>query len=82
MFGLTKEIYIFLDAPGGTGKNLFTLISAKVRSQVKLALAVASSDIAVTLLAGGRTAHPNLIWLLLFLYIKIACALFVKMALW
>ncbi|CAB3233342.1 unnamed protein product [Arctia plantaginis] len=50
----------FLDASGGTGKTFITnLILAKVRSQGKLALAVASSGIAATLLAGGRTAHST-----------------------
>ncbi|XP_048514974.1 LOW QUALITY PROTEIN: ATP-dependent DNA helicase pif1-like [Athalia rosae] len=44
----------------GTGKTFITnLILAKVRSQGKLALAVASSGIAATLLAGGRTAHST-----------------------
>lgn len=33
------------------------MILAKVRSQGKLALAVASSGIAATILAGVRTAH-------------------------
>jgi hypothetical protein len=47
-----------LDAPGGTGKTfLISLILAKIRSQQKIALAVASSGIAATLLDGGRTAH-------------------------
>ncbi len=49
---------IFLDAPGGTGKTfLLNLLLAKVRQQKKIAVAVASSGIAVTLLTGGRTAH-------------------------
>ncbi|XP_065832001.1 ATP-dependent DNA helicase PIF2-like [Oscarella lobularis] len=49
---------IFLDAPGGTGKTyLINLILAKVRSQGHVALAVASSGIAATLLTGGKTAH-------------------------
>ncbi len=48
----------FLDAPGGTGKTfVLNLILAKVRLQRKVALAVASSGIAATLLQGGRTAH-------------------------
>ncbi|XP_044592014.1 ATP-dependent DNA helicase RRM3-like [Cotesia glomerata] len=48
----------FLDAPGGTGKTfLISLILAKIRSQQKIALVVASSGIAATLLDGGRTAH-------------------------
>lgn len=48
----------FLDAPGGTGKTfVLNLILAKVRLARKVALAVASSGIAATLLQGGRTAH-------------------------
>lgn len=46
--------FFFLDAPGGTGKTfLISLILAKIRSQQKIALAIASSGIAVTLLDGG-----------------------------
>ncbi|XP_060846147.1 ATP-dependent DNA helicase PIF1-like [Rhopalosiphum padi] len=52
----TGGIY-FLDAPGGTGKTfLISLILATIRSQNKIALALASSGIAATLLEGGRTA--------------------------
>ena len=48
----------FLDAPGGTGKTfLINVILAKVRMKKDIALAVASSGIAATLLPGGRTAH-------------------------
>ncbi|XP_017468423.1 PREDICTED: uncharacterized protein LOC108360582 isoform X2 [Rhagoletis zephyria] len=48
----------FLDAPGGTGKTfLINLLLAKIRSSGEIALAVASSGIAATLLDGGRTAH-------------------------
>ena len=51
------EMY-FLDAPGGTGKTFLTrIILAKLRSEGKIALAVASSGIASTLLPGGKTAH-------------------------
>lgn len=50
----------FLDAPGGTGKTfLINLLLRKVRSTGKIALAVASSGIAATLLEGGRTAHST-----------------------
>ena len=49
---------IFLDAPGGTGKTyLLNLFLDKIRSQGDIALAVASSGIAATLLTGGKTAH-------------------------
>lgn len=45
-----------LDAPGGTGKTYLTrAILAEIRRQI--ALAVASSGIAATLLPGGKTAH-------------------------
>ena len=50
----------FLDAPGGTGKTfLINLILAKIRQNKCIALAVASSGIAATLLTGGRTAHST-----------------------
>ena len=50
----------FLDAPGGTGKTfLINLLLAKVRSDRGIALAVASSGIAATLLEGGKTAHAT-----------------------
>jgi len=52
---------IFLDAPGGTGKTfVINLLLAKIRQQTKIAIAVASSGIAATLLHGGRTAHSKL----------------------
>ena len=48
----------FLDAPGGTGKTFVTtLLLDMVRQQQGIAIAVASSGIAATLLPGGRTAH-------------------------
>ena len=51
---------LFLDAPGGTSKTfLINLILAKIRSEVKIALATASSGIAATLLTGGRTLHST-----------------------
>jgi len=51
----------FLDAPGGTGKTfVINLLLAKIRLQRKIAVAVASSGIAATLLSGGRTAHSTL----------------------
>jgi len=52
---------IFLDAPGGTGKTfVINLLLAKIRKESKIAIAVASSGIAATLLQGGRTAHSTL----------------------
>ncbi|XP_014666796.1 PREDICTED: ATP-dependent DNA helicase PIF1-like [Priapulus caudatus] len=51
----------FLNAPGGTGKTFVTsLLLAKIRTQKNICLAVASSGIPATLLAGGRTAHSTL----------------------
>ena len=51
----------FLDAPGETGKTfVINLLLAKIRQQSKIAVAVASSGIAATLLHGGRTAHSTL----------------------
>ncbi|XP_023159393.1 uncharacterized protein LOC101459168 [Ceratitis capitata] len=45
--------FFFLDAPGGTGKTfVISLILAEIRSNNGIALAVASSGIAVTLLDG------------------------------
>ncbi|XP_053597533.1 uncharacterized protein LOC128668478 [Microplitis demolitor] len=50
----------FLDAPGGTGKTfLINLLLAKIRSEKSIAIAVASSGIADTLIDGGKTAHST-----------------------
>ena len=50
--------FLFIDSPGGTGKTFLSgIILAYVRRNGKIALAVASSGIAATLLPGGRTAH-------------------------
>lgn len=52
---------IFLDAPGGTGKTfLINLILAEIRTKKEIALALASSGIAATLMDGGKTAHSGL----------------------
>ena len=52
---------MFLDAPGGTGKIfLLNLLLAKIRMRRSIAIAVAFSGIAATLLDGGRTAHSSL----------------------
>ncbi|XP_043211412.1 uncharacterized protein LOC122375900, partial [Amphibalanus amphitrite] len=49
---------IFLQAPGGCGKTfLENLLLAKVRSRGHVAVAVATSGIAASLLEGGTTAH-------------------------
>jgi hypothetical protein len=51
----------FLDAPGGTGKTfLMSLILATVRVRSEIAVAVASSGIAATLLEECRTTHSAL----------------------
>jgi len=48
----------FLDAPSGTGKTfVLNLLLAKIRQRKHIALAVASSRIASTLLRGGRSTH-------------------------
>ncbi|XP_050675973.1 uncharacterized protein LOC126972914 [Leptidea sinapis] len=52
---------LFLDAPGGTGKTfLLNLLLAQIRKDKGIAVAVASSGIAATLLNGGRTEHSVL----------------------
>ncbi|GBP90210.1 ATP-dependent DNA helicase pif1 [Eumeta japonica] len=52
---------IYLDAPGGTGKTfLINLILAEIGAEKHIALALASSGIAATLMEGGRTAHSAL----------------------
>ena len=54
------EIF-FLDAPGGYGKTfVIKLILASIQSKNDIALAIASSGIAATLLPGGRTAPSAL----------------------
>ncbi|KAL7117461.1 hypothetical protein ACP275_03G072900 [Erythranthe tilingii] len=50
----------FLDGPGGTGKTfLYRALLAYVRLKGNIALAVASSGVAASLLPGGRTAHSR-----------------------
>lgn len=52
---------IFIDSPGGKGKTfLINLLLAKIRGDKQIALALASSGIAATLITGGRTAHATL----------------------
>ena len=54
----TGENLFFLDGPGGTGKTfLYNTILARVRSEGKIAISVATSGIAASLLDGGVTAH-------------------------
>ena len=55
-----EQLSLFLDAPGGTGKTFtFNLLLAAVRARGLVALAVAFSGIAATLLDGGRTFHSR-----------------------
>jgi hypothetical protein len=50
----------FVDAPAGTGKTFcFNAILALIRAEGRIALSVASSGIAATLLVGGRTFHSR-----------------------
>lgn len=50
----------FINASGGTGKTfLLNLLLAEIRKKGDIAIAVASSGIAATLLDGGRTAHAT-----------------------
>ena len=50
----------FADAPGGMGKTFrFNLLLAAVRAQGQIALVVASSNIAATLLTRGCTFHSH-----------------------
>ncbi|GFV42403.1 ATP-dependent DNA helicase [Trichonephila clavipes] len=58
IIGSERGGIIFLDAPGGTGKSfLLNLLLAFVRKEKDMAVAVSSSGIAATLIAGGRTAY-------------------------
>lgn len=51
---------VFIDGPGGTGKTfLFNAILDAVRRKNQIAIAVAHSGTAATLLKGGRTAHST-----------------------
>ena len=55
-----KGEQIFVNGHGGTGKTyIWKSILAKIRSEGKIALAVATSGIAALLLPGGRTAHSR-----------------------
>nr|XP_027072002.1 uncharacterized protein LOC113696819 [Coffea arabica] len=50
----------FIDGPGGTGKTfLYRSLLATLRSQGFIAIAVATSGIAASILPGGRTAHSR-----------------------
>jgi ATP-dependent DNA helicase PIF1 len=48
----------FVDGPGGTGKTfLYRALLAKLRSQDKLAMAIATSGVTASIMLDGRTAH-------------------------
>jgi hypothetical protein len=54
----TDNKVFFIDGPGGSGKTFtYNTILAHLRSQGKIALAVASCGVAALLLEGGQTAH-------------------------
>ncbi|KAJ0985328.1 hypothetical protein J5N97_003684 [Dioscorea zingiberensis] len=55
-----KHVAFFIDGPGGTGKTfLYRAILAHIRSRKDIAIATATSDVAASLLPGGRTAHSR-----------------------
>ncbi len=50
----------FLDGPGGSGKTfLYNTLMSVLRGEDKIVIPVASTGIAATLLAGGRTYHSQ-----------------------
>ncbi|KAL6564680.1 hypothetical protein OROMI_016130 [Orobanche minor] len=56
----TGPAAFFVDGPAGSGKTfLYRALLAAVRSKHLIALAVASSEVAASLLPGGRTAHSR-----------------------
>ncbi|GJU24820.1 ATP-dependent DNA helicase PIF1-like protein [Tanacetum coccineum] len=57
-----KGQFHFVYGPGGTGKTfLYKTIISRLRLELKIVLAVASSGIASLLLPGGRTAHSRFV---------------------
>ncbi|XP_075083425.1 uncharacterized protein LOC142167165 [Nicotiana tabacum] len=50
----------FIDGPGGIGKTfLYRALLATIQSKRYIALAMATSDVAASILPGGRTAHSR-----------------------
>ncbi|XP_016500374.2 uncharacterized protein LOC107818836 [Nicotiana tabacum] len=50
----------FIDGPGGTGKIfLYRALLATIQSKRYIALAMTTSDVAASILPGGRTAHSR-----------------------
>ncbi|GBM63107.1 hypothetical protein AVEN_68557-1 [Araneus ventricosus] len=58
-YSKSEGAVIFIDAPGGTGKT-FLIDVLLAKGEKNIALAVATSDIAATLMTGERTAHSML----------------------
>ncbi|XP_071679433.1 uncharacterized protein [Lolium perenne] len=55
-----KSHTFFVDGPGGTGKTyLYKALLAKVRHMGLIAIATATSNIAASIMFGGRTAHSR-----------------------
>ena len=55
-----KSQSFFIDGPGGTGKTfLYRSLLATLRSKGYVAIAVATSGVAASILPGGRTAHSR-----------------------
>ncbi|VDM94507.1 unnamed protein product [Onchocerca ochengi] len=58
---MVEDVHHRINSPGGTGKTLLIrLILVTIRFQNSVALALASSGIAATLVPGGRIAHSAL----------------------
>jgi ATP-dependent DNA helicase PIF1 len=56
----SQDNCFFLDAPGGSGKTfLYNTLMNVLRGKEKIVIPVASTGIAATLLAGGRTYHSQ-----------------------
>ncbi|PWZ16452.1 hypothetical protein Zm00014a_034232 [Zea mays] len=50
----------FVDGPGGTGKTyLYRVLLTTLRNQGKIAVAIAASGVAASIMPGGRTAHSR-----------------------
>ena len=55
-----SRAHFFLHGPGGSGKTfLYNVLCARLRSEKKVILCVASTGIAALLLPGGQTAHKR-----------------------
>nr|XP_027088669.1 uncharacterized protein LOC113710019 [Coffea arabica] len=69
----SRNTSFFVDGPGGTGKTfLYRSILATLRSQGFIAIVVASSGVAASILPRGRTAHSSLNSHWTFLQVKSA----------